>query len=495
MMLALGVVMVLGGAWLRLRAAGGELWLDEIWSLNTALGLDAWHHVFWKVVDDNNHPLNTLWLYLAGPEQSALVYRLHAIVFGALGIAITGWLAVRERDNHTILRLGVATALAATLYPLVHYGSEARGYAIMMASALVVFGLMENVANNADDRPAPTKWLLGVAGTVGVFSHLGILPIVFTLALAFLIHRWRAEAPAGAGRGVQALHQTVSLLAPLLAGVLLYFSAFVFGAFLNDGQFIFGGSTALCPDVGCFITALGEITYFSFGGVAQAAFPSDTTTLSVAFAGLYLLVFGGAVAALARAGHRRALPYGLIFLGVPLIFVIAGQPVFPHGRYFMGVIVFVPLLAADTVGTLANKGRVFGALGSMVIAAVVAVNLVGVARFLETGRGDTAAALAHMVAQNPTGPLVVGTDMPYQFRTVMEHTIKRFAPGRELVVFPTAEIASGQPEWLVTVTVKPEAMAPGFCIAGGNYVRESMHQYWGLSGSHWGVYRLRPEGC
>ena len=59
------------GALLRFAAARGDLWLDEIWSIDIAreagslLGVLATRH-------DNNHPHNTIWLLAAGGSGSAL---------------------------------------------------------------------------------------------------------------------------------------------------------------------------------------------------------------------------------------------------------------------------------------------------------------------------------------------------------------------------------------------------------------------------------------
>ena len=48
---------------LRIAAANGDLWFDEIMSLLLADQCEHWYHVFTGTFYDNNHYLNSLWLY------------------------------------------------------------------------------------------------------------------------------------------------------------------------------------------------------------------------------------------------------------------------------------------------------------------------------------------------------------------------------------------------------------------------------------------------
>ena len=93
---AVGSIVVASVA-LRLRAAGGDLWLDEIWSLENlaiaraAADVDIWLALFFF---GNTHPLNTLYLAAVGPDASALAYRALSLVSGvaAGGVAAAlGW--------------------------------------------------------------------------------------------------------------------------------------------------------------------------------------------------------------------------------------------------------------------------------------------------------------------------------------------------------------------------------------------------------------------
>ncbi|HEY1302347.1 MAG TPA: hypothetical protein VGF24_02280, partial [Vicinamibacterales bacterium] len=49
---------------LRVIAARGDLWLDELWSLSFARQLDSPLQIWTSIHHDNNHPLNTLYLFV-----------------------------------------------------------------------------------------------------------------------------------------------------------------------------------------------------------------------------------------------------------------------------------------------------------------------------------------------------------------------------------------------------------------------------------------------
>src|SRR5690348_17243583 len=116
----------------------GEPWLDEIWSLHL---IDAMKSgaLLPALATDNNHYLNTLYLWLVGADAPSLVLRALSILLGTAGVAAAGWLQ-RERGAATML---ITMALLAVCYPGVNIGSEARGYAGMLLCALLSIGLTE----------------------------------------------------------------------------------------------------------------------------------------------------------------------------------------------------------------------------------------------------------------------------------------------------------------------------------------------------------------
>ncbi|WP_376704342.1 hypothetical protein RQ479_05220 [Mesorhizobium sp. ISC25] len=119
------LVIAVTGLVLRLLGARGDLWLDEIWSFALIEPLTSIDQIFWRVNHDNNHFLNSVYLYLIGPDASPLIQRGLSI---ALGVATIGAAAASAASRGR--QAMIATSLLfAVSYPMVHYGSEARGYA------------------------------------------------------------------------------------------------------------------------------------------------------------------------------------------------------------------------------------------------------------------------------------------------------------------------------------------------------------------------------
>ena len=91
---AAGILLV--SAVLRFLGAQGDLWLDEIWTLNITSEMDHAYLIFWGPYLDNNHFLNTFYVYLVGTESSAAVLRGLAVVSGIASVAVGGLIGLRR---------------------------------------------------------------------------------------------------------------------------------------------------------------------------------------------------------------------------------------------------------------------------------------------------------------------------------------------------------------------------------------------------------------
>lgn len=166
MMVAIGLV----AAALRLASCLDGFWLDEIWSWSIARQVASPLEVFTRHPIDNNHPLNTLVLWALGDLLAWPIYRL-PVAFCGIAAVYLGWLWAKPRGKLAQVSTAVALAVA---YPMVLYGSEARGYgyAACFGMALLVAG---------DDRAARSRWWLigyNVAAVLGVLAHLTFVPLL-----------------------------------------------------------------------------------------------------------------------------------------------------------------------------------------------------------------------------------------------------------------------------------------------------------------------------
>ena len=180
-----GLVLLLVGVvalGVRFYSARGDLWLDEIWSVEIARGCRSIADVFAQRVD-NNHLLNTLWVLLVGPDAPGLLLRAPAVLLGTGG-AVCGALLARAYGRGEMIAAGV---LLAVSYPLVLYGSEARGYGPAIGSALVAAWCAGRYFDATASR-GRLAWGIGYAGAcvAGLLAHATFLPTMAAL-LAYSI--------------------------------------------------------------------------------------------------------------------------------------------------------------------------------------------------------------------------------------------------------------------------------------------------------------------
>ena len=141
------IIVLIVACILRITVSFQPLWLDEIWSLMFA---DRTEHA-WQVFTIhhlNNHPLNTLYLWLLGRGQWSILYRIPSFLSGiALLLWMTrdAWRRSRHEGFFTALFIGFAL-------PIVQASSEARGYGPMLLAAYaayVFFRKMETTGRSA----------------------------------------------------------------------------------------------------------------------------------------------------------------------------------------------------------------------------------------------------------------------------------------------------------------------------------------------------------
>ena len=113
--------MLLVSAALRFFGAQGDLWLDEIWTLNIVSNMEHAYLIFWGPYHDNNHFLNTYYIYLVGAQSSPSVLRGLAIVTGIASVVVAGLIGLRRSRAEALINM----LLFGLSYAMVHYGSEA----------------------------------------------------------------------------------------------------------------------------------------------------------------------------------------------------------------------------------------------------------------------------------------------------------------------------------------------------------------------------------
>ncbi|MCS7033144.1 MAG: hypothetical protein NZ561_04010, partial [Phycisphaerae bacterium] len=165
---------LLAAAALRLTAARGGLWLDEIWSLELAREVSNPMQILTHLRIDNNHPLNTLVLWTIGMNAADFVYRLPVVALSTAAVAL-GWQWNRSRS----VPAGAVTAgVLAISFPMIVYGSEARGYGYAAFFLLACLVCLERISKSPLFR---VSYVVSAAG--GILSHPTFLPALGAMML------------------------------------------------------------------------------------------------------------------------------------------------------------------------------------------------------------------------------------------------------------------------------------------------------------------------
>jgi hypothetical protein len=375
--------LALAGLALRIAAAQGGLWTDEAWSVIYAAQARDAAGVFLRINHDNNHHPYSLWLQAIGPGASPLLARVPAIAAGTMTIVVAALFAARRSRT-----AGLVAALVFAVAPtLVIFGSEARGYAMMLLASLMVLLL---VGDALDGRRAAgaSAWLAALA-VFGMFSHMTMAAPVAVAALWFYLERRTVLDPRAA------LSDTARLMGPALvataAVVLFVFTA----AILSPTGMRLGG-------------------YEPFSLRHYAAALNDLASWTVGFGGPWPwvapLVLGAAALAIGVArpawlGSRARL-YALLILAVPVGagLLRAGNTSF--ARYYLASALVLLLLVSDWIARGLAARPPVRACAAAVLVALLGVSLYRDSALISIERGHPAAPVADMAALSPAGARV-----------------------------------------------------------------------------------------
>ena len=458
--LAACALVVAAAAALRLPGLASDLWLDEIWTWATARGLDSAAGVFRDVHDSNNNHLNTLWFYAVSGADRAALYRLPAYLAGVAGVVLAAALAWRRDPLEAVL----AALLVGASFPLIHFSSEARGYAPAVALALAALWLLERDR----ERPRPATALgFGLCVSLGLLFHLVFL-FFWAGALA-----WSARRIGRDGiRSPLRLHALPAAVLALLAATDLRHWA------LGGGD----------PTDAAALTA--RSVGFALGLPVERS-------LAWPYAALAAALVGAGLRARRRAGDDLVWLYAVAIAVAPALAIGVLRPQVVALRYFLIPISLTLLLAAPLLARALRAGGARRALGTGLLGLYLVGNGIHTAAFLEHGRGGYRDALSFMASHS--GPeVVVASDHDFRTGRVLAYYARRLAPGSRLDYRRGGLRAASGAEWFVRHRARRPAAPPAQLrdAAGRRYALAAEFDHAAISGFYWAVYRVRePEAA
>ena len=402
-----------------IAAARGDLWLDEIWSIAFASDSQSVADIFVRFQHDNNHPLNTLFLYFAGEQKILLVYRLFAILSGIGSLFLISYIAKKEWGYREAL---CSIVLTGTSFPMLLYFSEARGYAPEIFFALVCYALLRKNSRRFTPERLVLFW---AASILGILSHSTFIIAAIGFCVGSLAWEFHVTGPVRQ----KCLRFIAHHSSPLI------FYAWWYTFFLKN-MVIGGGPIYQIWDVIAQASAL-------LLGSPESLFFSGAAMLCV------LMIITAGVICLFRERDPQWLFFLTILSFSPAILYIVSNPALIYLRYFIVCFPFFYLLFSHLICKCyrlrPNHWRLF------VIAAVTMLIAGQTQRdypLLKFGRGQYSAALEY-IAKNSPGIVLIGSNHDFRNQMLFDFYAPRVAGGDHLRYVNRHEWILKLPDWII----------------------------------------------
>jgi hypothetical protein len=457
---------LLTGAVLRVASAWNALWLDEIWSLQIAEQVVCPLEIFTRFKVDNNHILNTLLLYLWGPGQASIVYRLASIIAGTLSIILAGWISARWG------RVEKWTSMLATAvcFLQIHYASEARGYALAILLAFICF---ECLRRHLDQGTLRWGLLSSLSAALGFFAH-PTFAFCYLAAVYWSLTRWLSQPEAWRNLAIKL---AVCHTLPVVSGLVLYVG-FLRGIELGGG-----------PEYQ-LARLLVETASLALGGPQGG--------ILAALVGLVFLA--GLTVGLRSLMRQKADEWSFYFVVIllPIVQVVVTNPPFLFVRYFLVPIAFGLLLCSRAMGRLFALGRRGQVAYALIMTLFVVGNLWHTGELIRLGRGQYPQALAYMAAATRGAELRITSDHDHGNRMLVEFFAQTVARDRDIQYVDMARPWRNAPEWLIIHQARRWDMSSpkdAYDARGTSYALQRIFDCAKLSGWRWHCYRrIAPGG-
>lgn len=458
--LAAAAVLLIG-VLLRLPGMFTDFWLDEIWALGLILPLPDWTAIFTSVHHQNNHYLQSLWIYALGDHAQWLWYRVPALAAGLATMALPAWSYFRGGRELADWLLVVLVALA---YPLIHFSSEARGYAL--ADLLVIACWLCLRAHLA--QPSWRRLLVyQCLGLLGLLAHptfflaLGVFG-VWLLAAALAATPDRRQW-GGIGLRLALWHL------PTLAC-----TAWIM---LIDQRHAVGLATEVPVLTG---TALALSWLSGLPWTTPAAYGVAAVALAV----LLALV---AVALRTRSAADGALAVATV--AMPALMIVVMQPTYLAVRHWLVLWPFWLLLLAWVLAWLAQGVGWRRGLALLLGAWLLAANGWATLRFFQDGRGNYLSALDYLQHEASGDSVTISSDNDFRQTTLINYYRRYLPPSPRFEYVPRTDIGARRPAWVIVREAPPQPYWEP--VPGLVYHWVATYPAYGLSGASW--FLLRQE--
>lgn len=454
------VAVVLTGMYLRASCASGELWFDEIWTLEKAQSVASPFSALF-IRHDNAHPLTSVWMALLPPDTRSFVYRLPALFFSFVLLVMILSRSARS-SLYERATYGVWLLMCATSYLLVLYGSEARGYSGLIATSAALFIFRERFSQGS-------PLVFCIVCIVGILSHALFLLTLAGFVLWQFFLWWHRECDWEKFRSVTG----ISCLLVLIVAAPLY------------KHLEIGGAPRL-P----YLEVLASTITQMIGGHALSPSAAAQSVWEL-FAALAVCIVCGIELYLWPKGAWRERAYLVITILLPLFAVAILQPAFILPRYFIVPVVVTYFIAARFIVRLAQSGVMGTIVAGSCVAAFVWVNTSATAYLAVEGRSRFAHTLSIISALSPHASFSGNQDFQTKVRLSVPEQLSESARALSYV---TSDATSGPPPQFIIIESIDRFSPSAATIkweSAGEYERVSHWQAPGESGANLTLYRRK----
>lgn len=452
---------------IRVLAAFNDLWMDEIWSIELVRELHSALGVFTQTHHDNNHYLNSLFIYFCGQRGNWPGYRILSEIAG-VGTIVLAWFIGARRGKPTAF---FSMFLVSFSYVLILYSSETRGYALLVFFCFACLLILQNFL-------AKPRWqlaaLFSLSAVLGLTSHLTFFIFLCASLVWFCVHLFQRNCSIA--RTAQWAFACYAL--PLLYLVTLYFV---------DLRYLqIGGGTPIR-----ILDGYRATLAWAFGGPNASPWQWLTVTLSVLglVAGLLLLM---------RAHSDEWILFLSAIVVMPLAMALIDRGTLHYVRYFIIALAFLLLLLATVLGRLFESGRLGKIACAFLCLMFVALNGRNVESLLKFGRGHITEAVNFMV-QSTKGPspFTFGGEQDFRIHFVLAFYWREMMGDTPKAYYDHESWPAEGPEWVIfhkESFTQPVPPGKTFFDRFGNWY-ELVRSYptAPLSGVHWFLYRKIPK--
>lgn len=447
---------------LRLASSLDNFYIDEIWSFFFARQMTSVADAF-RLNHDNNHIINTVYLYLIGKEPfflsgqpTFIPHRLLSVITGTISLWLIWKIALKKGRVEAF----TAIILAGLSYPLIIYSSEARGYGPGMMFALASFLAALEYLSGKGILTAVLFWL---AAVLAFLSHSSFIFVyVAILAWSVLEGARRSPIPEAAKR-LALLH-----LFPL-AFLAVYYLMFLKGM-------VYGGGETGQPWKEVLLTASMAM------GLASGGFAGYASLAAV------LILSAAGLLAVKKDGDGEHVFYILAIFIVPALIISIMKPEFLYFRYFLVCFPFFYLLASRSLSGLYRKSP-WGKAGFFAAIALFGVfNIWKTAGLIRDGRGAYSEAVEFMAKSTPGQEVRVGSDHDFRNGLVLGF-YSGFFREKRIVYLDSEARKEAVPDWLIRHSVDKGYKPPAYLFdSGERFTLEQSYGFAGVSGWSWFLY-------